>query len=280
MLVLVYHAVHRIQPDYLKHLLPVCRPGDFLSDLELLAKNYEFVTFEQICDRYTQNGRFPENWCHITFDDGYANQYELAMEYLLPMGIPATFFVTKDFVDNKAMFYRNVASRAIEDLKESRRFSECQMLQYAELISKSNLRTCDKMPDELRALLAKAHQGVLDQFPFMSSEQICFLQRKGFSIGAHGIKHRKLSECDSADEILDEIQDSITFVEDTFSQKNAPFAFPFSGDERSRAVIREKYTGDSQRLFFDVGHSGFDPPFLVRRWAENQPIAARAGAEV
>ena len=50
----------------------------------------------------------------LSFDDGLREVYTIIAPILKERGLPATFFITTDFIDNKKLFYRNKASLLIE----------------------------------------------------------------------------------------------------------------------------------------------------------------------
>ncbi len=52
----------------------------------------------------TQSGEpFPENAFAVTFDDGFENNSSVAAPILRKHGVPATFYVTTDFIENNRM---------------------------------------------------------------------------------------------------------------------------------------------------------------------------------
>lgn len=90
--VLVYHSVHRTQPN------TNTKPEMFKDHIEWLTDCCEVVPLAEIPERATAaSGSRP--CVAITFDDGFANNYEHALPVLLDHGVAATFFITTGLVN-------------------------------------------------------------------------------------------------------------------------------------------------------------------------------------
>src|SRR3989344_3041885 len=69
-------------------------PQAFRKHLEWLKQNFDIVPLTEMLEE-----RRPRSLA-LTFDDGYANNYTDAFPILRELGVPATFFVTTDFIEN------------------------------------------------------------------------------------------------------------------------------------------------------------------------------------
>src|SRR5258708_7495752 len=68
--------------------------ADFRRQLEYLkAHGYTAVTFTELRDAELGRAPMPENPVLITFDDGYANNYELAFPLLKEFGLKGNIFL-------------------------------------------------------------------------------------------------------------------------------------------------------------------------------------------
>lgn len=96
-IVLGYHGVAEARRRDDVHLLQIA-PHRFRGQMELLQQaGFRFVTMAQLA-RLAGGGPPPPGYAAVTFDDGMANNHEVALPILREYGIPATVYVTTGFV--------------------------------------------------------------------------------------------------------------------------------------------------------------------------------------
>jgi peptidoglycan/xylan/chitin deacetylase (PgdA/CDA1 family) len=182
----------------------------FLHDL--LAHGVP-VSMPQIVAAHNGEGALPSRAFAVTFDDGFENNTTIAAPALRRLGIPATFYVTTDFIDNNAMSWIDRIECAVEKLETIRVDSKEHGL-------KGDYETRDQkldLLDRIRRILKG--NSAIDPYEFaddfcqqlgvgqivpdpeldhkMTWDQICTLNRDElFNIGGHGHTHRILSYLD------------------------------------------------------------------------------------
>jgi len=77
--------------------------SQFRAQMELLARNYHPISLDEVVKKLNQGEALPKRSVAITFDDGYTDNYEVAMPILDNVGIPATFYLTVDCVENRKL---------------------------------------------------------------------------------------------------------------------------------------------------------------------------------
>ena len=77
----------------------------FRCTCALLAKDYHVISLADLIAARTHGTRLPDNAVVITFDDGYASNYELAYPILQEFDLHATIFVATGFLDGVEMFW-------------------------------------------------------------------------------------------------------------------------------------------------------------------------------
>lgn len=91
--ILVYHKVADTEEVY------GVVPADFEQQMHYLAENgYTAVTLADLVDHMTAGKTLPARSIVITFDDGYADNYDTALPIMAQYGLKATVFVVTDFV--------------------------------------------------------------------------------------------------------------------------------------------------------------------------------------
>lgn len=72
----------------------------FKDLMEYLKQNFKITSLEEIVEKL-KSGEKNENFeIAITFDDGYKNNYDFVYPLLNKMSIPASFFITTEFIES------------------------------------------------------------------------------------------------------------------------------------------------------------------------------------
>jgi peptidoglycan/xylan/chitin deacetylase (PgdA/CDA1 family) len=91
-------AFHSVTTDFSDGALR-CSVRDFESYCAFFAKHLKVVSFKKLVDQLAQRRPF-DGELTITFDDGYADNAELAQPVLERYSLPATFFVATGFLES------------------------------------------------------------------------------------------------------------------------------------------------------------------------------------
>jgi peptidoglycan/xylan/chitin deacetylase (PgdA/CDA1 family) len=101
--ILMYHDIRADGGERIGPLMTnpayVLAEGQFAAQVKYLhEKGYKSVSLAQLID---QDKSLEKNSVVLTFDDGWASNYSLAMPMLREYGLAATVFVVSDFVDTQ-----------------------------------------------------------------------------------------------------------------------------------------------------------------------------------
>ncbi len=165
-------------------------------------------------------------------------------------------FLNPDFIDNKDLFYRYKISVIIENLKN--RASQIMPLISTKL-GKTTKRNSSvithllqlkyqDMPviDEIATILEVDFQAYLkERQPYLNTEEINDLIRRGFTFGAHSMDHPRYSDLDLSTQIRQTL-DSIDAVVHKFGINYRAFAFPFTDYKVSRIFFDYLYGSEKQ----------------------------------
>ena len=98
-----------------KHILE----KNFINRIKFFKKNYNILSLEEIFFNIKNKISLPSNTCAITFDDGFENNYSVAVPILEKFKIPTTFYFSTDFINNNSMSWIDKIEYAFEKTKKS-----------------------------------------------------------------------------------------------------------------------------------------------------------------
>ncbi len=173
--------------------------GSFETQARLLARSFNTLTVAD-ASRRIKNGTLPPRALCMTFDDGYADNYEIALPTLERFGLVATFFVPSGLLDDSTMWsdqIANVFSMAGENAENIRNYlADAGMpVSFPKLISKLKYMSIDARETIVRGLsaLGSIHH---ESSTLMTPDQIRELAQRGMEVGGHTVNHTILAEVD------------------------------------------------------------------------------------
>ena len=92
--VLCYHCVKNEANSYLRPT----KVEDFDKQMQYLSQSYSPISLETMAQHLQNGTALPAKAIAVTFDDGYQDNYENAYPILKRYNIPATIFLTTDFI--------------------------------------------------------------------------------------------------------------------------------------------------------------------------------------
>ncbi len=231
--ILIFHRVHAV-PDPLFPFEPDAQR--FESLMRFVAATFRVMTLGEAIDHLVRD-TLPPRSLVITFDDGYADNAEVALPILQHLGLRATFFISTGFLDGGRMWNDSVIECVRASLKET-----IDLAAYG--LERLSLRTIDDrrrcidvflprikylpLQDRLEAVLDLQRICGVGDLPttlMMSSDQVRSMHRAGNEIGAHTVNHPILKAI-SAEEVECEIRDGRSALESIIDAPVNVFAYP------------------------------------------------------
>lgn len=249
LIVLIYHRVLATRDP----LLPdEPDAATFAAQMDLIHANFNVLPLREAADRL-RSGSLPVRALAITFDDGYANNCEVALPILAARGLPATVFVAPGFLNGGLMFNDLVR----EAIRGAPRRARSTLLGESEVdlsTAAARLNTWTSVVATLKYLepgerMRQAETLATDlgvEPPanlMMSDEQVRRLHRAGIEIGAHTMSHPILTRVDN-DRCMAEMVESRHRLEEITGAPVASFAYPNGAplrdyDRTHVALVRE-----------------------------------------
>jgi peptidoglycan/xylan/chitin deacetylase (PgdA/CDA1 family) len=231
LLVLIYHRVLP-HPDPLLPDEPDART--FAAHMDAVASTFNVLPLSEASERL-QRGALPSRAACITFDDGYANNLDVALPILAQRKLAATVFVTTEFIGGGCMWNDTlieVVRRAPAELD----LTAFGLQRYALTDANARRRSVESILGAIKYLEPAARLRTVAEITaragvelpdglMLRADQIRALHRAGIEIGAHTRSHPILTRIDEHAAAA-EIRGSKATLEDVIGAPVTTFAYP------------------------------------------------------
>lgn len=230
--VLIFHRVVP-QPD---PLLPEqMHARRFVAVCDWLKTWFNVLPLDESV-RFLKSGALPARAACITFDDGYADNHDVALPILQRHGLTATFFIATGFLDGGRMWNDTVIESVracvapVLDLTSlglgchSLGSLNDRRVAISTLLDMIKYRPFD---DRISITEDLAHLTQV-QSPddlMMTSREVKVMRQAGMQIGAHTVSHPILARL-TDEQARQEIQGSKHFLEQLLGERVGLFAYP------------------------------------------------------
>lgn len=286
--ILIFHRVHARADAMFPDEQDAPR---FERLMRFVSRSFNVMTLARAANAL-QSGDLPKRALVVTFDDGYADNAEVALPILQRCGLVATFFVSTGFLDGGRMWNDSVIE-AIRRCRNEEIDLDAFGLGLCSLTGPKERRTVvDKLLPRIKYLTvarreeAIAHlqrlSGVSDlpRDLMMRAEQVRQLQRAGMEIGGHTVGHPILTTLD-AKEAESEIDGGRQRLQEILDAPVDVFAYPNGKpgrdyDHSHVALVKKLGFSAAVSTVPGVGRSGDDPLQLPRHTPWDRSLAAWA----
>jgi len=230
LLILTYH---RVTPSYDPLLPDEPDAHKFAALVDAICATFNVLPLGEALALRSE-GRLPPRTVSITFDDGYANNAEVALPILAQRGVRATFYVATAYLNGGRMWNDSVieavrrASRLdLQDLGLGAHQLPGVVERRAAIdgiLGALKYRDFDERVTIATEIARRAGLAP-DSELMMSDDQVRQLADAGMEVGAHTVNHPILARIDHAAAIR-EIEDSKRCLEQITGRTVASFAYP------------------------------------------------------
>jgi peptidoglycan/xylan/chitin deacetylase (PgdA/CDA1 family) len=103
--VLTFHRVASVDARYaFDEDVVSANAAEFERQLAILRDHFTPITSMDVA-RMLDGGQLPNNPVLVTFDDGYLDNFEVALPLLKRYGVKATFFIATDYITDRRIFW-------------------------------------------------------------------------------------------------------------------------------------------------------------------------------
>jgi len=246
LIVLAYHRINEKPGDAYQFQEDTvsATPAMFREQLAFLKRRCFVTTFSELAALISSGENIPRNTVIITFDDGYRDNYDIALPILSEFDLPAVVYVVTGNIDSGQPFWFDLLSFALANAPNGTlrvlngRHSFEVFDNNRKLLRRTFGDLARRLSDEERLQViseildysnSRAH--LLEQERMVLSwSEVEELHSAGLEIGSHTVSHPFLSRL-SDDQIKSELSDSRHRIESMIGSPAISLSYPTGGKE-------------------------------------------------
>ena len=240
----------------------IVEPETFRQHLQQLKQLFTILPLSEWVERKQSGQPIPHNACTITFDDGWADNYEYAFPIILQEQVPVTLFAVSDMIGGSQLFWPNRVARLFKRCSYAQ-LNEIEWLASfltsgtprgdntkeltAEQIS-TVIQHLKSLPDDIIANHLSGSEALLNiadnsSQPLVNWQQLREMSNSGLvEIGSHTCLHYRLQQSLDPTVMKNEIINSQQRLQDELDKPVDLFCYP-NGDVCPEAIelVRTHY---------------------------------------
>ncbi len=265
-------------------------PEAFEEQVAYFAKYFQVVTMTHVLRRLQNREAFLKNTLVLTFDDGYADNFDAA-KVLNEHGLTGLFYITAGCIESDEAFWVAEVRHLIENTeKKELKLSvpdgewslEVSTAGERELAIKKVTRLLKSVTMGRREQIRTSLRFELNDGPpfpkdlMLTWSQLREMVQMGMEIGGHSMTHPNLPSA-TRDEVSAEIRGCKTLLESRLQTEIIHFAYPNGGalahfDDKSKVLLRE--AGFQSATTSKAGNPSFESDlFELRRMGSSEALS-------
>ncbi len=269
-LVLCYHRVSNVDLEKFDLMDGVVDATalDFDLQMRFLSRNYNVISLSELVN-CIKSKSLPNNAIAITFDDGYRDSYLYAYPILKKYGLPATIFLTVNYINKQNIYWWDRLAYSIKRTKKEKLTLNLNGIDQtfdlsnyqAKLETNKSINTFLKnnanntQKESCLGYIEKTLETTIPQSIandlLLNLKDIKEMSGNGIEFGSHTITHPTLTNC-TPEELETEIVSSRRILEEKTSLSIKGFAYP-SGIFNEGCIDYIRETGYEYACAYDFG---------------------------
>jgi len=257
----------------------------FEQQLTDIKKNFNPIPLQELIDCIITGKKLPKHGIVITIDDGYRDFYEIAFPLLKKYDIPATVYITSNFVDGSIWLWPDKISYILENTEAKQ--LDLAEIGYHKVAIKSSLDDRDSCWQNIidhcltldeysrKAFINNLAIEAMVKIPELPIKKYCALtwdhvreiQNAGIEIGAHTANHPVLSRLNDKQLEL-EISGCKQKIEESINANIFSFCYPngqpFDYNNDIKAIIKNSGFNNATTAFYDS--NSYSDLYELRRY--------------
>ncbi len=240
--ILMYHSVREDPRDFADLIGPgiTHAASAFRRQMEIIAREFAPVALEDVLRFVGGQGSLPRRAVAVTFDDGFADNLEVAEPILSHFGIPGAFYATVDLIGTpkppwySRLRYSFLTTRKPEWTSASdgrvwslndRAAREAALLAAFDLCAPLVAARQERAIHDIEAALDAKFQPDGHRF-MMDWEQVRQLRARGHVVGSHTLTHPNVAYVADEADLRNELTESKKRIEAELGLEVLHFSYP------------------------------------------------------
>lgn len=238
--VLMYHSVMEEPARHVNTLGGIVHPAAaFRSQMEEIARHCSPVTLDDVMLFVQHDKQLPARPVVITFDDGYADNVEVAAPILNQLGIPGVFYVTVNCMDTASppwvarLRYAFASTQKpiwpglngtpwqLSDGPRRDQAFTAAMEHCGQLSGVTQEQFVTRVEHELESQPMPDYRRLM-----MSWDQARRLRQQGHTVGSHTMTHPNMAHVAADTDLRNELIESKRRLEQELSEPSIHFSYP------------------------------------------------------
>lgn len=273
--VLAYHRIATQLPSSdrlrLRDLFS-CDANSFDEQMAVVARHFRALTFDDLQQAFDGGAQLPDHSIAITFDDGYRDNFDVALPILARHQLVGTFFVVSDYVEQKrlpwvdrAAFALTAPALAEVDFAGQRLSVPTDRRPLIDLVVRTlKRRPWDRVEGDLAELERQAQESLAQSGlapKMIDAAQLKALAEANMAIGSHTIDHAVLARIASPQDLETQLVRSREILAAYVGRPITSLAYPHGIDcFGPREVAAAAHAGYRTACVYRPTGSGANPP--------------------
>ena len=253
--ILTYHRVIDGDKPQQSSSIAISR-NNFSNHLAELRKHFVFVQLDELLNMSVSERKCGGPYCALTFDDGWYDNYEVAMPILKQFNAPATIFICTSYVDTERRYWWEALEECLEVYSKLSPEEQLETLKTLHETIKNMPEGISITKETLIPWCKKHKTEILEKFVdtflnkinikvqmknSLSSAEIREMQKNGCSFGSHTANHVILP-VETEEVVRHELAESLEYLRAITGKREILFAYP-NGEYSPRDVALVEETG-------------------------------------
>lgn len=263
--------------------------NEFKATVEWYQRlGFHFISMDTLIKIAKKNFKYRAPWIHLTFDDGYRNNFTLLHPFLQEIKIPWSLFVSTKHIEQNQRFYTYRIRCALMKTRRAVNFPEYQLRLPARAELHRRVEFINKAASVFKTLGKQEAREFMQQIDSLLSpndwerfnqrhaadEVMSVAELKELAslnsvhVGSHCHDHLVLNDNLSAAEVADEMERSRNWIQSTLKRQNLTFGYPNGKETDLSDLTRRICQQSGYRLAFTTQYQSVRPdtdPFQIPR---------------